>query len=434
MRYILLAHTARHGDLTLLPGGSARALLPVLDKPLLVHALEDLVEAGVSRITVTAGADAQTVTAVLGDGRRWGVEIDILPALPEESTDRIARRLLAIEEAPLCLVQGDAMCGRRMAAFLDAASSLTAERVAGLGVLLIRPDGEGKAVVRPAPGTGYSPVATLDEWHTANMDALAGKYRCLLIEGRSVIERTGAEGELLLAGQGARVAPEALESGQALVGRRALVGRGTALAGGVVIGSGSVVGAGTRLENVVVWPGTGVGDQLAVSRGILAGDLLIRLTDRGAEVTRITDPFLLTDLSLASPVAWFAGLRDRCAAILLLLLTAPLWVLLIAGGVRQRTVLGNRRTPEGAARPLRLWEGRRGPAWLRMIPGLPAVAAGHLRLTGVCPLTPEEDAARTTSWEHARDGRPVGLWGAAQVALGADAPLQDRLLADLCAG
>jgi hypothetical protein len=249
------------------------------------------------------------------------------------------------------------------------------------------------------------------------MDALAGKYRCLLIEGRSVIERTGAEGELLLAGQGARVAPEALESGQALVGRRALVGRGTALAGGVVIGSGSVVGAGTRLENVVVWPGTGVGDQLAVSRGILAGDLLIRLTDRGAEVTRITDPFLLTDLSLASPVAWFAGLRDRCAAILLLLLTAPLWVLLIAGGVRQRTVLGNRRTPEGAARPLRLWEGRRGPAWLRMIPGLPAVAAGHLRLTGVCPLTPEEDAARTTSWEHARDGRPVGLWGAAQVAL-----------------
>lgn len=67
---------------------------------------------------------------------------------------------------------------------------------------------------------------------------------------------------------------------------------------------------------------------------------------------------------------------------------------------------------------------------LRHLPRVLAVIRGDLRLVGVSPLTPEEEAGRDEDWQRVRDGAPVGLLGPTQLNLGDAAPLEERLLSD----
>ena len=72
MRAILLAtNAADAAGVQALPA----ALRPVIDRPLLQHAVEQLSHAGISQIEVVIGFAPEAVQALLGDGRRWGCDI-----------------------------------------------------------------------------------------------------------------------------------------------------------------------------------------------------------------------------------------------------------------------------------------------------------------------------------------------------------------------
>lgn len=54
---------------------SAKQLVPVGNKPVLFHAIESVIDAGISDIGIVVGQTKDEVKAAVGDGSRWGVKV-----------------------------------------------------------------------------------------------------------------------------------------------------------------------------------------------------------------------------------------------------------------------------------------------------------------------------------------------------------------------
>ncbi len=57
----------------------AKQLVPVANKPILFHGLEQLAEAGVTELGIVVGDTAAEIEAAVGDGGRFGLEVTYLP-------------------------------------------------------------------------------------------------------------------------------------------------------------------------------------------------------------------------------------------------------------------------------------------------------------------------------------------------------------------
>jgi Bacterial sugar transferase len=128
---------------------------------------------------------------------------------------------------------------------------------------------------------------------------------------------------------------------------------------------------------------------------------------------------------------------------LLLVLSVPLWPLLLLASLaadmrrpfRRVRLIGNRSRPGVDGQRERLVftgvESATAVPVLRHLPKLFAVLRGDLHVVGVRPLTPELAAARREAWERLRDEAPAGLFGPAQIELAADAPDEERTIAEV---
>ena len=58
---------------------SAKALVPVANKPILFYGIEDMVSAGIREIGIIVAGNGDEIRAATGDGSRWGINITYLP-------------------------------------------------------------------------------------------------------------------------------------------------------------------------------------------------------------------------------------------------------------------------------------------------------------------------------------------------------------------
>lgn len=54
---------------------SAKQLVPVGNKPVLFHAIESVVSAGITEIGIVVGQTKDEVKAAVGDGSRWSASV-----------------------------------------------------------------------------------------------------------------------------------------------------------------------------------------------------------------------------------------------------------------------------------------------------------------------------------------------------------------------
>lgn len=66
---------------------SAKQLIPVGNKPVLIHVIESIRDAGISEIGVVVGQTAPEIKAALGDGAAWGVKLSYIQ---QDSPDGLA--------------------------------------------------------------------------------------------------------------------------------------------------------------------------------------------------------------------------------------------------------------------------------------------------------------------------------------------------------
>lgn len=449
MRALVLAD--RPGAALLpLTNRTCAALLPVLGKPILEHALEDLVTAGVSDIRIAVSPHADSVERLIGAGERWGVRIGYVP-LRESDPSAAALDRVADDGGEWLVLRGDVLRAPCLAAFLRGAATVAGPCVGAvgaadvdLGIRLLR---ERSASTSGVPGdpeqTWIMPSASvtireamlsrldsLAAFHGAALDAVAGRFAGLIPAGHEV-----AVG--VTVGRRSRVPLRAVRAWPVFVGGNCQVDSDAELVGPVSLADDVVVDRRATLERTVVLPQSYVGELVELRDAIVWGDILIRV-DSGA-VLKVTDAFLLADM--ARPTA--PGMADwshRALGALALGASLPLWPVALAASLlskgplleRERLV-GNRRVRDevGHEEPVVFngWQFATRVPVLRHLPLLVAVARGDLRLAGVSPLTPEESAQRTEEWQHVRDEAPVGLLGPAQLDL-PGATLDERVLAD----
>jgi hypothetical protein len=386
------------------------ALLPIAGRPLVVHTLEALAEAGLRELWLVVSPMAERVEATLADGTRYGVRITYVPARAGDAPREVLRRIRSQLSGPTLVLRGDVLRSGALAPFLEHAKALDAPAVHGTiqdvpaGVVLLAdgaadaPDLPGDpeetgawhagAVELEMEAASLALLESIAAYHRGCLDAASGTLPGLRLPGREL-----APG--VRVGPHARLSAASVKSGPALVGARCHVHRDASLEGDVVLADDVVVEAHATLRESVVLGGTYVGEHVLLERAIAWGDLLFHV-DHGVAV-RIVDSFLLADLSPAVLRMRLAGLAERAAGALLLVLSLPLWPLALVLSLmrdprrplRSERVAGN-RGQRGADGLLRRRGFRRhsfathvGP--LRHLPDLVAVARGDLCLVGVPP-------------------------------------------------
>ena len=89
-----------------------KPLLPVAGKPLIAHHLERLAASGFRELVINVSYGAEQIRATLGDGTRYGVNIQysLEPPGALETGGGIAHALQLLGEAPFAVINGDIWC------------------------------------------------------------------------------------------------------------------------------------------------------------------------------------------------------------------------------------------------------------------------------------------------------------------------------------
>ena len=181
------------------------SLLPVADKPLLVHGLEALALANLKHALVIVSSFADDVKRALGDGTQLGMRFEYLLAGPENPPQGVLARLHDELNDDYLLVRTQMLRTPMVAEFLTRAASFHSDEVmatvggvsAGISVVRrgarLRSRGlqvsDGDQWCERASRVDFdeerllvinSPAAL----HRANLDAIAGRFPGLILSGR----------------------------------------------------------------------------------------------------------------------------------------------------------------------------------------------------------------------------------------------------------
>ena len=428
-------------------------LLPLAGKPVLEHTLEALIEAGFRVAHIVLSPYAEQVKTAFGNGERWGLRLTYSTSRGEEAPSHIVAGLQNPPTPPFLIVRGDvAIGGGQLHSFLEQAQHHDAPCVQALfegenGYLLLcnepHPAGLDQLSWTAAPLLPISAAAidlsgavarldTLPAFHQANLDAAAGRLPLLLPGCQTALGLTQ--------GRNTEAYPQNIKQGMALIGAYCSLHASVELRGEVVIGDNVIIDRRAGIENTVILPHSYIGELVELRNAIVRGNDLIRV-DNGA-VLKISDAFLLADLTTSHINKGLGTVYNRLAGLLLLLLSLPFWVFALFLGVLQnparpfysRRLRGNKIELNDFGMPERTeftaMEWNVSAPVLRYLPRLLAVINGDLNLIGSLPVSLAAAAQRTEAWEKLADQAPAGLLGPTQLHIPVDAPEEEKLMSD----
>jgi NDP-sugar pyrophosphorylase family protein len=433
MKAIIVApgHAEDYGDLS---QRRPVELLPLVDRPVIQHVLELLVEHGFEELDFIVCHLPEQLEEFLGDGTRWGAtfrfhlaqdlgavhtrlqqlaaattteslflaQADCLPPLPDGA--------LAV---PAATPRAQPVCWRDSSTEQtrwtgwgwfprEVLQQLPAQR-ADLEPAVLKA-GEDHLVLVPEPALLRSPATHL----AAQARLLGGDLQPFCVRGRSA-----QEGVWL--GRAAKLDPTADLVPPVYVGDNTRIAAGCRLGPRAVIGGECAVGSRSTAVDALVLSGGYVGELLELDQVIVDRELLVNAR-LGASV-KVPDEFILGRLSGRAAAVSGTPLADRLLALLLLLLTWPgvLCVALSLAVFRRGPVRPAREVVrQPGADDARQWRTYRAwsfhPAgqpdssvWrhllTRFLPGLIDVVLGRLALVGTRPRSSAELQELTPDWQ-----------------------------------
>ena len=377
MKVVLFADRAGHA-LAPLADRTCVALLPVAGKALIEYAVESLVAAGLHEALVVVSPHAHAVEPTLGDGARWDMQLEYVLTRCDEPASSVIGRLAPQLAGDFLVMRGDVLRSAVLGAFLARLAFVQGDVVAATiggvlaGLWLVR-----SSARRPLrlPSNPESPadwqhdgagieidvgrlalIDSLRGYYRANLDAASGHFPGLMVPGRQVRPD-------VLVGRQSRLALSSVKAGPICVGSRCEVKPSAELLGDVVLSDDVVVDRGARLRAVVVLPHTYVGERLEVTDAIVSTNLIIDI-DSG-NVTRMTDACLRANLMSATPGTSIGNIVQRVLSVVLLILSLPLWPLMMAVAMRAQPGAPLRRGRLLGNRTAGRWRSLRWSRWAR---------------------------------------------------------------------
>ena len=390
MQAMLIA-TGEENKLLPLTATMPSPMVPIVDRPIMVYALELLARAGLRDIWVSLYEGASTIERYFGHGERWSVALHYLlqrtacgsagalkraePLLTEtflvlpadvlidldvkaalrfhQAHGGVATAILIrqptgqIATAPVVTLdqqgrlqitcataEDDTLYGYTGAFIFEPTvlQHLPAQSTADCRTHLLPALQQAEQAVYGYVMDGYwNPLATFQDYQAAQSAVLSSLDRQQQAQPGSRLRHPYVEaGEIapgIWIGPNSIVHPSARLTAPLFIGTGCRIGRNTELGPETIIGSGVVIDEGVTIQQSTVLPHTYIGQFLHLSQRIAQRAELIDITT-GTNV-QIADPWLLTAVNPALPGSLLRNLVERSVALLLLIAIAPL--LLVMG-------------------------------------------------------------------------------------------------------
>jgi len=421
---ILLAAPADYSALARV-FGVPELVLPLQGKSLLQRSLDLLARAGCRVVHVGLGNDAVLIKALVGDGSRWGMQIEFHSLSSGQGFNQLVRRVGPLPEQSFligdaCLLPLDGVTDfpgpagpDGVALFVQHAS---AKRWSGWALL------PGSAVC-----DRQFPESLQDG---SNETACAARAVVLpessVIAAHSLASLWQSDQTMLQAqqtpiriGRGARIHPSVTLIAPVHIGDGARIEADATVGPCASVGSGSFVDQGTTIRLSAVLPETYVGKELEVVESVVRGNRLASV--KFGTVANVADAHLVAPMLQDSRLA---RLRRWLSVIALQILLAPLYLLCRrrAGDSRSEYESIAVTLPVGirvnGGQPV-IDRVRAGPASASVCPaghfarvfypGLSLLGRGAMSLLGPTPRSRAEVAKLPYVWAGLYDERRCGL-------------------------
>jgi carbonic anhydrase/acetyltransferase-like protein (isoleucine patch superfamily) len=349
------------------------ALVTVLGKPLLAYWLEQLADLGIREIKILAADRPDQVRAFVGDGARWGLEVEVIPALRELTVVEARGKYRPKDETDWPTAQLDVILMDRF------------------------------------PGLPNLPLFdSYSGWMTAVQAWLPHSALRHRVGVREV--QPG-----VWAGLRSRISPAAKLHGPCWIGENAWVGANTTVGPYTVLENRVVVESGVEVSHSLVGPDTLLGHFTEVKDSLASGSTLVNW--RSGSRTTVPDAFLMCSLKQPERLAKAGNVVGRSLAALLMLVSAPIAALFIlAAKMRNQPSLRELRAvrPQGSAMSaphemVRYYELAGARGWFRMWPQLWNIVRGDFAWVGNRPLGPAEVAQLESEFDRLWLAAPIGL-------------------------
>jgi len=427
MRAIVIA-TGVPSPLSCLGSRYPTPLLPVVDRPVLQHVVEALVIAGIRDIDFILSDAPEIVERHFSTGQRWGCRIRSHLAT---SAGRALGMLPAIAGAPgepYLLAAGDRLplLPDQFPTFAPDAPALLFDAPDGewLGWAILTPTAVQSAVAEGADGFAKALRAegaaslvcerfldtTVPLLYLQSQSAAMGPH-----SSRLQISAPEIEPGVRL-GRNVSLHPTAQIHAPVFVGENCQIGRGVRLGPGAVVGAGTLVDEHSSIVHSVILPGSYIGRSLDLDHTVVNRQRLFNV--RLGAPLMVTDAFILGDLRRAGVQTGVSAALSRFMGLLLLAGLSPLLILAVLA-----RFLSGRGPTVHACKAVLLPAPEEGPwptfrQWLLLpraealaadrwrflffvfLPGLLSVVAGHCRLCGLPPRTPDEIQALPADWRE----------------------------------
>lgn len=389
MQAMLIA-TGEENKLLPLTATMPSPMVPVVDRPVMVYAIELLARAGIRDIHVSLYEQANAIESYCGHGERWSVQLHFLlqrtacgaagalkraEALLTETfivlpADRmidldigaalrfhrahggiataILTRTTDIAEVPSGYATVDAQgrlldlgataAGRKVYSYTGAfifepavLSYIAAQGVQECHIDLLAALRQAEKTVHGYVMDGYwNPLLNFSDYQAAQLAVLGSAGRNPQVEPSLRIRHPYLEaGEMrpgIWVGPNSIIHPTAQLRPPLLIGAGCRIGPNTELGPETIIGAGTVLDEGVTIQQSTVLPRTYIGQFLHLARRIAHRTDLIDI-DSGINV-QIADPWLLTAVNPALPGNLLRTLAERVVALLLLIALAPFLVVI----------------------------------------------------------------------------------------------------------
>lgn len=402
------------------------ALFPVMNRPILVHMLEWLADAGVTDLVLVPDHLAFELRSEIGSGERFGLHVQFVSG---SSLGDVLLKLAGSLEEQFC-VFSHLMIGalplKELCAEVPEAANIRRFDCDGGPVCLSREavnrydfssvhpeqlvqfvEEQGGTCQSVSLETSPCVFRRLRDVWAANVRALQGEFPDLVVRGTE-----SAEGVRM--GLGARVHTAAQLEPPVFVGSHSVLAREVNAGPDAVLGAGCMVEHGAELSSCVILDGSYIGPNVTVRNALVSGNVLVSFPQE--TVTVVPDLFVLGGTGRVSKKR---HIFSSFCALLGILLFSPFFLLmgvLHALGIRRffvRDLVGEELPPQLDGKRVlrdvrRSFFQSRIPV-LRELPGLFDVLRGRLEIVGIEPLEREQAEMLHTQWAKARFTAPAGL-------------------------
>ena len=349
------------------------ALLPIFGKALVVYWIEHLVTLGAKEIRIIAADRPDQIRSLVGDGSRWGLQIEVSPELRE----------LTPAEARAKYRQGDRSPWLATPADISLMSHF--------------------------PGCPEHPL----------FNAYGNWFNAL----RALMPRIAPANQLgarevkpgVWVGLRARVSPSAELRAPCWIGANTIVGPHSVVGPMAILEDRVMVEPAVEITDSCIGPETFVGELTEVRDSLANGNTLINW--RTTSCVRVPDSFLMCSLGERNPRLRPSNWVGRASAFVILLATLPIAIVpFLRAKIRNRPSLVSfiAVRPQMTDTPsptetMVYYELADCTGWLRFWPQMWNIVKGDFAWVGNRPLSPGEVEALSNDFERLWLAAPIGL-------------------------